>query len=355
MLSQDNLRITVKVTMGDYEWGNLQSPNWDVGENARALTRYYADCPRGLIPTAEFYPHGSGDVCWSVQEHCGYQRFLKSFGVADREEHPLLACFVDNEGRLPFIKHIADILAWHNILFSVFGARTTNRFKPANTSSVDPPGLEPTSRGGSVGDTEDHESLSLDRYSVGPISRDEASELTNWDVVEMIPKGAAREEAIKTLQAYCIAFNDAFPLVRNLFECQANPFVRTERRIIGHTKQSPQRPALVSATTADGIDDDAIDNEEQEPRRLQHPEQDQVTEEETTIVDLGGGATMGPDTAVAFSLPSAVPLAGGGIDAPGLCTIQLIRTLSNSHNDLLDQLRLVPIGGCKQCSNFGKI
>jgi hypothetical protein len=45
---------------------------------------------------------------------------------------------------------------------------------------------------------------------------------------------------------------------------------------------------------------------------------------------------MGPDTPVAFSLPSQPP---GEVDAAGLCTIVILRRLEAAHNDLLGRFR----------------
>jgi hypothetical protein len=46
---------------------------------------------------------------------------------------------------------------------------------------------------------------------------------------------------------------------------------------------------------------------------------------------------MGPAVAVAFSLPSVI---AGEQDANGLCTVQLLNTLADAHNELLEQMHV---------------
>eukprot|EP01050_Picozoa_sp_SAG11_P002666 SAG11_NODE_137_length_15114_cov_2.297303_10_plen_182_part_00 len=50
-----------------------------------------------------------------------------------------------------------------------------------------------------------------------------------------------------------------------------------------------------------------------------------------------GATLMSPSTPLSFSIPFQTH---GEIDAPGLCTIALLRLLQNSHNELLEGLSL---------------
>ena len=80
---------------------------------------------------------------------------------------------------MKLIQYIADILAWHKILFTVF--------------------------------------------SEG-LSREVASQTSNLQVIEMLP-ASEQESARFIFQSFCEGFNAGVPLIENLYECQENPFV----------------------------------------------------------------------------------------------------------------------------------
>jgi hypothetical protein len=187
---------------------------------------------------------------WRAAEPIDLKTAARAFDM--RAEHatlcPLLAELLRAERRAEAVGDLADVLAWHNLLFET---------------------LRP------------------------PLRREQARELTLAAVVDRLPP-ARRPAARALLERYCAAFNRGFPLVAQLHECQPNP-------LLG----------------ADGE------------------------------VDLSGGGgggrgsvRMGPDVPVSFSLPAIHDggAAGGGVEANGLCTIQLCATLANAHNAILRAL-----------------
>ena len=111
--------------------------------------------------------------------------------------------------------------------------------------------------------------------------------MTNADILDMVPE-TRRDAVERTFERYCRAFDKAFPLLYpNLFECTANPFLDSERKV--------------------------------------------------DLSGLGqGGPGMGRTISLAFSLPSRQR---GETDARSLCTLQLIEALGSAHNDLLTALR----------------
>ncbi len=161
--------------------------------------------------------------------------------------------------RLVQVKHIVDLLAWQRVVYSVFP-------------------------------------------SGGSLSRDRARDITNAQLVEMMPSHD-QPRALRVLKAYCVAFNAAFCHVERI-ECQPNPFLRNGE------------------------------------------------------VDLGTGSGMSEETSIVcltfiiililfcffrwiqillivcilqlFSLPSTTP---GTIDV-GMCIVTLFNFLQNCHNDL---------------------
>eukprot|EP00997_Jenningsia_sp_PLL12_P000656 NODE_10_length_4763_cov_24.408782_g9_i0.p1 GENE.NODE_10_length_4763_cov_24.408782_g9_i0~~NODE_10_length_4763_cov_24.408782_g9_i0.p1 ORF type:complete len:510 (+),score=139.43 NODE_10_length_4763_cov_24.408782_g9_i0:3189-4718(+) len=157
--------------------------------------------------------------------------------------YPLLAQVLKESGLLPLIKDLSAVLAWHAVLFEAL---------PPNT-----------------------------------LTRDEASALSNEDVVDRLPKDR-RAHAKECLGSYCEAFNRCLPYVANLHECQANPFL-----------------------AADGSVD-------------------------LTGTRSGGpGSSMSHTTPVSFSLPS---VRQGEADAQGLCTLQTVALLQRTHNETLWKL-----------------
>ena len=117
---------------------------------------------------------------------------LESFATAFAAEHanrtryPLLAVFLRVEHQLPYIRFIADILAWHALLFSALSAK--------------------------------------------PLQREEALQLRNIDFVRSLPL-EQQPAALELLHRFCVAFNSTFHLVPMLFECQPNPFLTADGRV----------------------------------------------------------------------------------------------------------------------------
>jgi hypothetical protein len=172
---------------------------------------------------------------------------------------------------LELVSGAADVLAWHRVLFAAIGDR--------------------------------------------PLTRAEAAELTNADAIAWLPREqqcAAREG----FRRFARAFNRGLPLVENLYECQANPFVtaRGEIDLSGAAGKNSGTPAGGSGGGASGSS--------------------------FSLSGVGssgeGRARMGFGTPVAFSLPSA-PV--GEVDAAGLCTPMLLRRLERAHNLLLGRFQ----------------
>ena len=120
------------------------------------------------------------------------------------------------------------------------------------------------------------------------ITRDEAATITNADILDKISPNK-RNFARNALTKYCIAFNTVLPKVERIFECQDNPYLTKDGQVdLSGTKSS-----------ASGMQD---------------------------------------ATPIIYSLPSMLQ---GEADVPGLCTIQIINFLQNSHNQLLRKFSTV--------------
>lgn len=157
-------------------------------------------------------------------------------------KHPFLNAFLRVEERLPMIKHLADILAWHHLLFTAF---------PANS-----------------------------------ITRDTAADMTGTDFVTSLADD--RQSAAATvLEGFCKGFNAGLPLLYpNLFECTPNPFLNQDKEVdLSGTGQS--------------------------------------------------SVAMSPDVSLLFSIPSRTD---GETDARTLCTLQLLRLMRITQNDVLAAL-----------------
>jgi hypothetical protein len=209
-----------------------------LGEN-RFSKLFEQDCPARSKGTA--CPHESR--LWQIREPITFSRFEQAFAsrAGNDKLFPLLSLFFKEERRISAIKCIADILSWHAVLFEA-----------------------------------------LPMYS---ISRAESSSLANKDVIARLPL-SRQAHARAVLDAFCASFNEGFPHVANLYECQANPFLNKDG----------------------GVD---------------------------LSGSMTGSESMTPSTPVAFSLPSMLH---GETDAQGLCTIQLINVMQACHNELLSSL-----------------
>jgi hypothetical protein len=114
---------------------------------------------------------------WMPAPDCSHALFVREFQLAanNSRRFPTLAALLRHEARLPLIRHIADVLRWHAVLFEALGGT----------------GLR----------------------------RDEATALTNAELVDRLPEDA-QPAAREALTAFCDGFNAAFPLVERLYECQ---------------------------------------------------------------------------------------------------------------------------------------
>ncbi|EGD81489.1 hypothetical protein PTSG_02206 [Salpingoeca rosetta] len=181
----------------------------------------------------------------SPREPVTLDRFFEDFQSSSeyKTRHRLLDAVQRMEERLVHVHVLVDILAWHAVLFDVFPD--------------------------------------------GSLTREQAAEITNADVVAMLPVGR-REAASRVLDRFCTGFNAAFPLLHpNIYECDPNPFLTQRKEVdLSGLQQSP-------------------------------------------------GLPMSPSVAIIFSLPAH---ARGETDARGLCTLQLCRLLANAHNELVTAL-----------------
>ena len=63
------------------------------------------------------------------------------------------------------------------------------------------------------------------------LSREEASVLTNAQVLERLP-ASQRARGAAVLARFCLAFNKSFPLVEHLYECQRNIFLSPDGKSV---------------------------------------------------------------------------------------------------------------------------
>lgn len=122
----------------------------------------------------------------------------------------------------------------------------------------------------------------------GSVTRSEALNISNAGVISNLPIDNQAAASL-ILDKYCVAFNRTLPLVPFLFECNANPFLASNNEV-----------DLSGSQRSDG-----------------------------------SGDRMSPNTSIKFSLPSII---SGEQDATGLCTIQIINALMQTHNDVLEGL-----------------
>ena len=152
------------------------------------------------------------------------------------EKYPLINGFLENENRLELVRCIVPILEWHNLLFSVF---------------------------------QDNQ-----------LTRAQAQKITNADILSALPTQDEQERGQRVLRNFCNAFNQSFPIVDLIFECNKNLFL-----------------------TEDG---------------------------QVDLKMTGESNPMTPDTPIFFSLPNATRV-GKEIDAQGHCTVQLLLYLHRIH------------------------
>ena len=68
-------------------------------------------------------------LLWRYRESVSFDVFKRWFAMnTDHANyHPLLNAVLKEEHKLPFIKHLTDILAWHRVLFNVFKPGSISR------------------------------------------------------------------------------------------------------------------------------------------------------------------------------------------------------------------------------------
>ena len=157
------------------------------------------------------------------------------------DQYPLLSKFMEIEKRLELVGGIVAIFEWHRLLFSVL--------------------------------------------QNNEISREQAQDITNKDIIQRLPTKEDRDKGIQTLHNFCETFNQSFPIVDQIFECNQNPFL-----------------------TENG---------------------------EVDLTSSGKPSPMSPDTSIFFSLPNSAS-SGQTIAAQSYCTIQLLTYLHRIHQRTLD-------------------
>jgi hypothetical protein len=167
------------------------------------------------------------------------------------ENYPVLHAFIEQEQQLHHVKSIISILQWHRILFTMF---------PNNE-----------------------------------LSREDASGITNIDVVNRITNETEKNQAYSIMMDFCNAFNESFSLVTLLFECQPNPFLNSNGE--------------VDLSGTNNEKENNLGNQINNKRVL-----------------------MSPSTSILFSLPA---VSRGEVIATGLCTIQLLNRLYRIHENSL--------------------
>lgn len=197
------------------------------------------------------------DRLWRYRDGSSFDHFKQTFeGMKElQKQYPLIAAFLKEEERLPIIKYMTDVLAWHTVLFEALGSSR--------------------------------------------ITREDAAIIKNSDVINMLPENK-RRDAEEIMLAFCEGFNKAFPLIDNLYECQANPYLTKDGKVDLSGTKSSETP-------------------------------------------------MSPDSPVCFSLPSMIQ---GETDAPGLCTIQLLNLMQNSFTQVLSSLDKVRRSGSRYGVEF---
>ena len=187
-------------------------------------------------------------MLWRYREPVTFNYFKRIFDARSdtQKQFPLLFSFLKEEKRLHVIKYTADILAWHSLLFEMF---------PPNS-----------------------------------LSREEAINITNADaIIQKLPK-ERHTKAFKILYKYCDAFNECLPMIDQIFECEANPFISELNGVVD----------LSGAKNSSG-----------------------------------NGVKMSEDCSINFSLPSMVR---GSNDAMGICTIKLLELMQSAQAEVLQSL-----------------
>mmetsp|Transcript_43822 Transcript_43822/g.95086 ORF Transcript_43822/g.95086 Transcript_43822/m.95086 type:complete len:717 (+) Transcript_43822:62-2212(+) len=165
-------------------------------------------------------PPQTGTAVWWPRQAVTHDTILR-YVLSDPEhvdQCPLLYLVLTEEETLQHVSCLADIVAWHAVLFECF---------------VD-----------------------------GQLSRDKAATITNAQAIETLPPHK-RANAESALKRFCVAFNTALPLLPYLYECQRNPFLTMQGRVdlsgsgTGDQEMSPDTPVVFSLPSMNHGESDA--------------------------------------------------------------------------------------------------
>lgn len=126
---------------------------------------------------------------WTPREVPSFAHFVNQFdrGTENGHRYPLLLTLLRVENRLSMVQGLADIFAWHRVLFAAV-----------------PP---------------------------GSLTREQAGGITNRALLDKLPL-EQRAEATALFERFAAIFNRTMPMLHpNLFECTPNPFLTKDRRV----------------------------------------------------------------------------------------------------------------------------
>ena len=146
---------------------------------------------------------------WGYIRPTSVDQFISSVPTTRefQNQYPLLSAFVEQEPNLQNVKYIIPILQWHKLIF--------------------------------------------DTFPVNELTREQATSMSNLDVIKALSP-FQKEEGIKIMNEFCDAFNKTFRLVRNILECQANPYITKGGDVdlsgsqTGKVPMSPEAPLIFS-------------------------------------------------------------------------------------------------------------
>ena len=153
-------------------------------------------------------------------------------------------------------------------------------------------------------------------FPVGSLNAADAADLTNAQAIERLPE-KERPRARAVLDHFCAAFNESFPIVETIHECNPNPFLYWYGACGARNPNEKQRGEQKCKCCGTSQGDAPF------------------------FVDLGGYGTgsllMSPDQPVSFSLPRREGVSGETA-APPLCTLRLLEELQAIHNRVVERL-----------------
>ena len=218
-LQDDNTTASIRFIMGEKLWYEIHEEQFS-NEDKKTVD------PITLL--------------WRYREPVSFQNFSVFWNLQTEDTKkrlPLLKILLEEEEKLPSIRGISDVLEWHSIIFE-----------------------------------------NLPHMS---ISRTQAMEITNQDIINKISSDDDRKYAFDVFNRFSRIFNAVLPTIELLFGCDKNPFIK------------------------DGV------------------------------TNLGGGQQMNLNIPIAFSLPSMITGSDQGNFASGMCTIRILETLVDTQNEVL--------------------